>query len=851
MKNKDINLDEIYSRLFNRYDSVFPHLELKQVRDKWQTNLKLNGSPAKDKRRKDKTVITAQRPGILYENDENGGGRNVIKYYSEQNGITYGEALRELAKSVGMEIETNNANFERQKQKINILQETESYFNYCLINSTSGEAQEVRDYLKGRGYSDGDFSYFGYIPNKQKLFTHLEERFKNEYTLEQIKEILEINHMGIGRTHKLVIPYYTGRGLIGFKFRTIADDSPKYLNSKFERGESFFNLKQIKGDKDIIIVEGEFDAITATLKGIDNVVGAGGTPTEEQIKNAINRGAKRFTLALDYDYSEKDNDKKQAEARAKIEKLIDLILSTGIDQIYIADLNPNNEKKSIDVDDVIRAGGDFQNVIDNSIIYYKYLLDNLSNEYDKGDDQLTDLTDKEYNSYLAGVVNIATKITSAVDKDLFLNAIHEITGLTKEAFEVEINKLRDTQETEQAKKDFQSLTAKTNKLLGENKIDEALNEQLEGLQKIRLKASANEFEKLSTGLTESELISNLKASPESLDSGFIIGNERILLHSGLTYIAGPTSHGKSTVLMNIALNLAQKYTDKKFYFLSFEEGEEPLTIVALNAYANIRLSNNNRATIQSYLGGQTKHIKRELMDDIPQFEEKRKDFFDNILNKNLTIKFTSIDAIELINFIQYLHTKGNLGGILIDYMQLLRLPADRNYNTLSRQEQMKDIGIKLMNVANELKLPIVLGAQFNRNARSPLDLDITYIGEAGDIERQAQTVIAIWDNHTKIPQETIDKIAQDPISPLEIPRISKKDSGETIGGTMYVEILKNRKGRKNLRDLWSYNANLAKLDNDTEAERKASLFEGKEYKDTSPDPWDEPTQTTIDDELCL
>lgn len=844
MKNKEIILDELYTRLFPQYDSVFPNLELKHVRGKWQTNLKLNGTPAKDKSKKDKTVITEQRPGILYEQGE--GGRNVIQYYSEQNRLTFGEALRDLAKLVG--IETNNANFERQRQKTSILQETESYFNYCLIKSKDREAQAVRDYLQGRGFSESDYSYFGYIPSKEQLFTYLEKQFKNEYSREQIKATLGLNN-GIGNTHKLVIPYYTGRGLIGFKFRTVGAETPKYLNSSnMERGESFFNLKQIKGDKDIIIVEGELDAITATKKGIDNVVSNGGsTPTEEQIKDAIKRGAKRFTIALDYDYSEVDNDKKQAETRAKIEKLIDLILSTGIDQIYIADLNPNDEKKSIDVDDFIKAGGDFQNVIDSSKIYYKYLLDNLSSDYPN--DRV--LTDKETNSFLAGATNIATKINNAINKDDFLNDIHEVTGLTKEAFEVEINKLRDTKETEQAKKGFQALTAATNKLLSENKIDEAINHQSEGLQKIQIKASSNKFEKLSTGLTESELISNLKASPESLDSGFIVDNERILLHSGLTYVAGATSHGKSTVLMNIALNLAQKYTDKKFYFLSFEEGEEPLTIVALNTYANIRLSNNNRATIQSYLGGQKKHIKRELMESLPQFEEKRKEFFDNILNKNLTIKFTSIDVVELINFIRYLHTKGNLGGILIDYVQLLSLPADKNYNTLSRQEQMKEIGIKLMNVANELKLPIVLGAQFNRHAKSPLDLDITYIGEAGDIERQGQTVIAIWDNHTKIAQETIDKIANDPISPLDIPIITKTDDGETIGGTMYVEILKNRKGRKNLRDLWSYNANLSKLDNDIEAERKASLFEGKEYKDTSPDPWDEPTQTTIADELYL
>ena len=42
----------------------------------------------------------------------------------------------------------------------------------------------------------------------------------------------------------------------------------------------------------------------------------------------------------------------------------------------------------------------------------------------------------------------------------------------------------------------------------------------------------------------------------------------------LTLIAAPTGHGKTTIMINMMLNMAKKYPDKKFYFFSYEEKED-------------------------------------------------------------------------------------------------------------------------------------------------------------------------------------------------------------------------------------------------------------------------------------
>ena len=114
----------------------------------------------------------------------------------------------------------------------------------------------------------------GLISSQSDLILYLK---KNGYSEELINETLDLKaDTRIGNTHKLTIAFRSGGSLKGFKFRTIGDINPKYINSKdLDINGGFFNLLPI-GDKDITIVEGEFDALHAT-KGINNVVALGGS----------------------------------------------------------------------------------------------------------------------------------------------------------------------------------------------------------------------------------------------------------------------------------------------------------------------------------------------------------------------------------------------------------------------------------------------------------------------------------------------------------------------------------------------------------------------------------------------
>ena len=164
--------------------------------------------------------------------------------------------------------------------------------------------------------------------------------------------------------------------------------------------------------------------------------------------------------------------------------------------------------------------------------------------------------------------------------------------------------------------------------------------------------------------------------------------------------------------------------------------------------------------------------------------------------RRLNIHYSSYNSDTLIEAIRYLHKHAKPGAILIDYIQLLNLPEGK-YKTYSRQEEIKEICIALKDVAVETGLPIILGAQFNREVVNQLRLHPTKIGEAGDIERLANLIVGFWNNN-------FQQLATEG---------ELKEIGSITPDTLYTTILKNRGGRVGLTELLSFNGNTGKIKN--------------------------------------
>lgn len=295
--------------------------------------------------------------------------------------------------------------------------------------------------------------------------------------------------------------------------------------------------------------------------------------------------------------------------------------------------------------------------------------------------------------------------------------------------------------------------------------------------------------------------------PSSLHTNYVIGGEDLLLPAGaISIFTAPTSHGKTTFLINLALNITENYKNKEVYFFSYEEDKESILLKALNTYVDEDISINNRRNLKIYFASGYRQIDYFKPGRLDYFKETKEKFFKELINtRRLNINYSSYNSDELIEAIRYLHKNTKVGAIFIDYIQLLNLPEGK-YKTYSRQEEIKEICIALKDIAVETGLPIILGAQFNRTVTNALHLHPTKIGEAGDIERIASLMVGFWNNNfTPIATEG------------ELREINSKNIN--IPNTLYTTILKNREGSVGSSELLEFNGNVGSIKNNSSVKK--------------------------------
>lgn len=110
---------------------------------------------------------------------------------------------------------------------------------------------EAREYLQGRGLTNGTV-----------------ESFRLGYVADPL-----VGHEGM--KGRISIPYLTASGVVSLRYRSIANQEPKYLQWKGVTAKKLFNPMALQTTDPIFICEGEFDAMIATQCGL-NAVGIAG-----------------------------------------------------------------------------------------------------------------------------------------------------------------------------------------------------------------------------------------------------------------------------------------------------------------------------------------------------------------------------------------------------------------------------------------------------------------------------------------------------------------------------------------------------------------------------------------------
>lgn len=471
---------------------------------------------------------------------------------------------------------------------------------------------------------------------------------------------------------------------------------------------------------------------------------------------------------------------------------------------------------------------------------YEYKLEETFSKYIEIQADREELTAPEKDQFIEELLTIASRL-KGIDRDLYTKRLTDTEyikelGLTPETMEEAIGKIRDTEKTQELHKKTGELTRKAQELLDQNKPEEALKliqETTTKLSKLRTKDFVSEILRATS---REDILEDIKNSPEGLKSGYFVGKidngnlkyseEWLITAGGLTAIAGATNHGKTDFLINTCLNVSKNYPEKKFIYLTYEQSRRDIFLRFCNSFCQVDITrgNGNVRAIKKY--HRYGHIENPTA--LTEYLKKESEFYtDYIDSGRLIVKQVDYNSDEINGTIEQLCKQdSSIGGFFIDYYQKLELPKE-NKKQENRVEELKEIGKKLNKLSIDTGIPIVLGAQFNRKVMSPEDMFAQNIGEAGDIERILDTLIAIWNTSKKLRKHEKEEALS-----LEDRGIARlQGTGEYNGKTeikklvripenLYIEVLKSRDTETGLEALLSYNGKLGSIKNQQEKKQK-------------------------------
>lgn len=265
---------------------------------------------------------------------------------------------------------------------------------------------------------------------------------------------------------------------------------------------------------------------------------------------------------------------------------------------------------------------------------------------------------------------------------------------------------------------------------------EGENEAREYLKALSLDIRSSEAP-IITPRTPEQFYNDARTAADGLRVGYTEIDKYIRLRSGGTHIiAARPGVGKTTIMLNFALNQAQElYPDKTFVFLSYEVNEYDLETKAIMSIAGIvRDHHDNFGAYQAYF--------RDKQQNEPDINEATAQYWQMVTDGRFILKYVTYNVDQLCDAMLSLNSRYDVGAFYVDYIQKIKI--DKAGRNLSRQVQLQEISNKLLETSNAMEKPVVLGAQVNRVRGEDKRPSMSEMRESGDIEQDAATIITLW-----------------------------------------------------------------------------------------------------------
>lgn len=810
-------IEQLYPLLSDRVGEFFPEMRFRRVGKKWISPYKLDGTEPKDRSKKDKTFvyIYPDRNGKnrAIEQGGNSEGISLIDLYMNLNNLQYKEAVEALSRGLGLEMPKPEKSqyWEAKVEKRKALEDSYRRQRAALYSGTDG-ANKALQYLKEvRGYSDEVIKgmEWGYLTKEEflkvsKLLSIERDKTTDKNrTPEQNQKLDSI--FGVGREGGVPNPYYRkypslefctleyrdtlGR-IIGFKLFPIQTPEEiqrvgklNKLNTRSLQGVMNKNpfglyLVHCREDTNVIVVESETDTRHAKALNLNNwIATSGGAITEETAQTLQNKGVETVTLFLDSD----------PDGARFTKRTIETLSKFGIHTL-VAEPIPEEDK---DPDKFLTTHSkeELLERITKAETGYHYLYTLYVEEYQRKHAETP--TERNTILFLDSICKYIANIPDPIQKASILN---EFSG----TFGVDIEGMGQAIKDKVASYSSIPLDEKKEDELRAKKNDELRNRSLKKLEIAQTLLEREEIQKASTTLQEAtDILSSIEEENkyqtllednteelwESYKNPQKMFYTRILLQNAnaeqkevylafpsgaISLIGAGTNHGKSKVLQSLTLDaLEQKGEEGTILYITYEENEQSVNKQFLNAYANMKLTNQtskfgNLVTISNYLfDGDTKYMGRQNNNEVKAdtqrkfFEAERKWKELRKTGRIRIIKPEDNDLQTFLGLVKYACTHIKVRAVIVDYVQELYVDESKGRKTPQRTDELKEIMIRIDLLAQKYDIPIIMAAQLDRKLEDPRELTNDKFAESGWLERKASEIVLMYSNRFHPKDESI------------------------------------------------------------------------------------------------
>lgn len=225
-----------------------------------------------------------------------GAHGDVISWMTEQRGLSFIDACKELASEAGMEVPAPDPvaakKAERRAELVDVTSEAQEWF---VDNLRSADGRAAMQYLTDRGLKPEILKEFGFgfAPENKQALNNALSRFDDRMLVESGMRIKTDDGTTYDRFRgRVMLPIQDARGRViafGGRIMQSRDGVAKYLNSPdtplFDKGRTLYNLHRAapasRQTGRVVVVEGYMDVVALAQAGIADAVAPLGTALTE------------------------------------------------------------------------------------------------------------------------------------------------------------------------------------------------------------------------------------------------------------------------------------------------------------------------------------------------------------------------------------------------------------------------------------------------------------------------------------------------------------------------------------------------------------------------------------------